>query len=99
MSYIKYISYILYTTSLALTLSFGVYVIWVSKNFILASEGIGVYGVLIYYAAAFVSVILWGLSYWLVKNKKLAIIFWALFLILTVFIAFQPTWWAAPAIN
>lgn len=97
--YKKLISCILYFISLALTISVGIYVVWVSKEFILASEGIGVYGVLIYYAAVFVSVVLWGLSYWLVQNKKLAIIFWVIFLIFTVFIAFQPTWWAAPVIS
>ncbi len=94
--YKKYISYIFYILSLVLTSGVGLFVIFVSKEFILANEGIGVYGVLIYYAAAFFSVILWGASYYLFQNKKLTITYWVLFLTITVFIAAQPTWWAAP---
>ncbi|MCF6254870.1 MAG: hypothetical protein L3J98_06115 [Gammaproteobacteria bacterium] len=95
----KYISYALYVLSLIITTSTGIYVILVSKKFILAGEGIGIYGVLIYHSAAFISVILWGLSYWLFHNKKLTVIFWLIFLIFTIFITLQPTWWAAPPIS
>lgn len=97
--YKKYVSYILYILSVSLVLGFGIFVVFVSREFILAKEGIGVYGALIYYAAALLSVALWGISYLLSANKRLAIIFWLVFVVFTVFIATQPTWWAAPSIN
>jgi len=97
--YKKCISYIFYILSLVLVAGVGLFVIFVSKDFLLENEGIGVYGVLIYYVAAFFSVVFWSVSCWLSHNKKLAIIFWVIFLILTTFIAFQPTWWAAPSIS
>jgi len=93
------ISFFLYALSILLLVGEGIDVSLLFKEFILAGEGIGVYGVLIYYVAAFFSVILWGLSYLLFPNKKLALIFWAILIMLTLFIAIQPTWWAAPSIS
>ncbi len=95
---IFFLSYI-YTLSIIILVGSGAELIFSFKNFIRAGEGIGIYGLLIYHASAFVSVILWALSYWLFHNKKLAIIFWVIFLIFTIFITLQPTWWAAPPIN
>ena len=92
----KYFSYFIYLLSILILVGSGIELIFSFKEFIRAGEGIGVYGVLIYYAAAFCSVIFWALSYWFYKNKKLAIIYWLLFLVITTFIATQPTWWAAP---
>lgn len=94
--YKKTISYVLYALSLALSFGIGLFLIIDSKEFIIRNEGIGVYGVLIYYVTAFFSIVLWGLSYYLYQSKKLTIIFWALFFPITIFIAMQPTWWAAP---
>ena len=98
-SYRNTASLILYIACMVLLLGVWLFVVLVSKDFIFAKEGIGVYGVLIYYAAAFCSALLWGLSYVFAKNKKLAIIYWVVFLLLTIFIGFQPTWWAAPQIS
>ena len=95
----EYTAYFIYLLTILLLVGAGVDVIFSFKDFIRAGEGIGVYGVLIYYVAAFFSAILWGISYYLYQNRKLTIIFWVLFLIITIFIATQPTWWAAPAIN
>ena len=97
--YGKYISSLLYVLSLFLIIGVGIDTIWISRKFVLAGEGIGVYGVLIYYAAAFVSVLFWGISYWLIPSTKLALVFWVIFLALTIFIALQPTWWAAPSLE
>lgn len=85
--------------SIIILVGSGAELIFSFKNFIRAGEGIGIYGVLIYHISAFVSVILWGLFYLLLHNKKLAIIFWLIFLIFTIFITLQPTWWAAPSIS
>ncbi len=90
------VSYFVYALSIVLLLGEGLDVTISFKEFILAGEGIGVYGVLIYYVMAFFSIVLWGISYYLFQNKKLALIYWVLFLIITIFIAIQPTWWAAP---
>lgn len=84
---------------MALVVGVWLFVVLVSKDFIFAKEGIGVYGVLIYYAAAFCSALLWGISHLLSKSKKLAIIYWAVLVVLTIFIYLQPTWWAAPKIS
>jgi len=92
----KYFSYSVYILSIIVLVGSGTELIFSFKDFIRAGEGIGIYGVLIYHASAFVSVLLWGLSYWLFHNKKLAIIFWVVFLMFTTFITLQPTWWAAP---
>jgi len=93
------ISYVLYVLAILLLAGEGIETIWFFKEFIFSGKGIGVYGVLIYYAAAFFSVVFWSVSYWLSHNKKLAIIYWIIFLIFTIFITFQPTWWAAPSIS
>jgi hypothetical protein len=92
----EYSSYFIYTAAILLLVGEGIDVTLSFNEFIRAGEGIGVYGVLIYYAAALFSVILWGVSYFLFQSKKLALVYWALFLIITIFIATQPTWWAAP---
>lgn len=92
----EYISNLLYILALLLLVGEGIELIFSFREFILAGKGIGVYGVLIYYAIAFLSAILWGLSYLVSKNIKLAIIFWGIFITLTVFLAVQPSWWAAP---
>ncbi len=89
-------AFILYITSLVLIIGVGADIILTFIKFITESKGIGIYGVLFYYAAAFLSVILWGVSYWLIPNKKMAIFYWVIFFIFTIFIAIQPTWWAAP---
>ncbi len=94
----EYFSYSIFMLSIIVLVGSGLELIFSFREFIHAGEGIGVYGVIIFHAESFVSVILWGISYWLVRNKKLAIIFWVFFLILTIFISMQPTWWAAPAI-
>ncbi|VAW47264.1 hypothetical protein MNBD_GAMMA03-55 [hydrothermal vent metagenome] len=94
----EYFSYTIYILALILLVGSALELIFSFKEFIRASKGIGVYGVLIYYVIAFASVILWGLSYWLAQNKKLAVIFWVCFLVFTVFISMQPTWWAAPSL-
>ncbi len=91
-------AFCLYVFSLCLTLGVGTYIISIFLDFILVSKGIGVYGSLFYYAVAFLSVILWSVSYWLIPNKKLAIFYWLIFFVFTIFISLQPTWWAAPAI-
>ena len=92
----NYISIFLYIASLLLLVGGGVELIFSFREFIFTGKGIGVYGGLIYYAVAFLSAILWGLSYLVSKNRKLAIIFWVIFTTLTVFVATQPSWWAAP---
>lgn len=56
--------------SVGIIIGVGTYIISTFFEFIIASKGIGVYGGIFYYAAAFLSVILWGLSYWLIPNKK-----------------------------
>lgn len=88
----KYISNLFYIAALLLLLGSGVELIFSFREFIFAGKGIGVYGVLMYYAVGFLSVVLWGLSYLASKNRKLAIIFWVIFITLTVFIAAQPSW-------
>jgi len=95
-NYKKVFSYFFYTLSIVSTLGVGFFVIYVSRKYVFANEGIGVYGVLIYYAAAFCSVIFWGISCYLFQNRKLTVVYWLLFLAITIFIATQPTWWAAP---
>ncbi len=95
----KYISYALYSLSILLLVGEGLYTGLLFKDFISAGEGIGVYGVLVYYVAAFCSVVLWGVSYWIAPSNKLALVFWVIFIVFTLFIAFQPTWWAAPSID
>ena len=94
----KRISLFLYFLSLTVLVSPWLFVVLVSKDFILAGAGIGIYGVNIYYAAAFVSALLWSVSFALKRDSRLAIIYWLIFCALTLSIALQPTWWAAPEI-
>lgn len=93
------VSLTLYIVSITLIFSVWLFVVLVSKSFIFSGEGIGVYGVLIYYAAALCSALLWWASYLFSKNRRLSIIYWLIFFALTVFVALQPTWWAAPGIS
>lgn len=92
----KYTARVIYILALLLLIGGAADVVISFWDFIRNGNGIGVYGSLIYYATAFTSAILWGISYLLLKNNKLAIIFWLVFLSLTAFIATQPTWWSAP---
>jgi len=89
-------AFVLYISALILIISVGSYILITFIEFVLAKEGIGVYGGILYYVAAFISIILWGVSYWLIPNKKMALLYWIIFIIFTVSIAIQPTWWAAP---
>ncbi len=95
----KKVSLTLYIVSITLMFSVWLFVVLVSKRFIFSGEGIGVYSVLVYYAAALGSAFLWWVSYLFSKNRRLSIIYWLIFFALTVFIALQPTWWAAPGIS
>lgn len=92
----EYLSNVVYWLALILLVGAGADVIFSFREFIFSGKGIGVYGSLIYYAAAFISIILWGASYLIYKKKEQAAIFWLIFILLTVFVATQPTWWAAP---
>ncbi len=89
-------SLFIYFLSLTLLIGAASFIIFESRNFILEGHGIGIYGVLIYYTCAFVSSILWIASYFLLKNKIRAMIYWITVTIITTFFALQPTWWAAP---
>jgi hypothetical protein len=89
-------AFILYLSSLLLVIGVGLYILLTFIEFILAKEGIGVYGGILYYVAAFFSIILWGVSYWLIPNKKMAFLYWIIFTIFTISIAIQPAWWTAP---
>lgn len=89
-------AFILYISSLVLIIGVGSYILLTFLEFVLAKEGIGVYGGILYYVAAFFSVVLWGTSYWLIPNNKMALLYWAIFIIFTISIIIQPTWWAAP---
>jgi hypothetical protein len=91
-----YISNLLYILALFLLVGGGVWLVVIFKEFIFTGKGIGVYGSLIYYSVAFVSAVLWGVSYFVSKSIKLAIIFWLIFIAFTAFIIAQPSWWAAP---
>ena len=90
---------IFYVLSLCANIGVGVYILITFMDFIVNSKGIGVYGGLLYYASAFLSFIFWGVSYWLIPNKKLAIFYWSTLLIFVIFFAVQPAWWAAPSIT
>ncbi len=92
----EYLSNLAYGLALILLVGAGTDVVFSFREFIFSGKGIGVYGSLIYYAAAFFSIIFWGASYLMHKNRKQAAIFWLVFTLLTVFVAMQPTWWAAP---
>lgn len=92
----KYISRLIYILALLLLVGGAVDVTLSFWDFIRNGKGIGVYGSLIYYAIALISVILWAISYFLSKSNKLAVLFWLTLLLLTAFIATQPSWWAAP---
>ncbi len=89
-------AFILYLISLALVIGVGSYILITFVEFVLVKEGIGVYGGILYYVAAFFSIIFWGASYWLIPNKKKALLYWVVFILFTTTIAIQPTWWAAP---
>ena len=87
---------ILYISSIALIIGVGSYILITFIDFVISKKGIGVYGGILYYVSAFFSIILWGISYWLIPNNKMAVLFWVIFIIFTSSIAIQPTWWAAP---
>lgn len=97
MSVYRYpISLIIYFTALLVLLVPGIFVLIEFYRFIVAGDGVGIYGAIIYYAAAFVSSLLWAISYFMNSNKRYSVIYWSIFILLTGFIALQPTWWAAP---
>jgi hypothetical protein len=72
------------------------FVIFKSREFILDGQGIGIYGAIIYYVCALISSALWAASYFLLKNKMRANIYWVTAIIITTFFVLQPTWWSAP---
>ncbi len=91
-----YIGYSLYVISFLMIAFIEIWLVWMSREFIIAGKGMPGIGVLYYYIVAFFSTLLWIVSYVFNPNKKLAILFWVVLLAIVPIIIFQPLWWAAP---
>jgi len=59
----------------------------ISGKYIVSGKAINVYGLIYYYQFLFLSIIVWGLSFWLNPNAKLGAIYWVIFFIITALVA------------
>jgi len=84
--YKKYISYLLYIASLLAIIGIGLDTILISGKYIASEKEVNIYGLVYYYQFLFISIILWGFSFWLRPNKKLSIAYWLTFFIVTAFV-------------
>ena len=85
--YKKHISYLLYVASLLAIIGVGLDTIIISEKYIASEKKVNIYGLIYYYQFLFISIILWGFSFWLKPNKKLSIVYWLTFFIVTAFVA------------
>lgn len=88
----------LYVVALLLIFFTEVWLFYIFSRFILAGEGVGIYGVFVYFCALMASVILWGVSYRQNRSKIKTLLFWLVALAILPIILTQPVWWSAPAI-
>ncbi len=90
------ISLTLYIVAFSIILYVGIYVIWVGKTSIANSDGIGVYGAVAFYFYGLISAFIYLISQLFKFNKTLTAIYLTTSISLTVFIAWQPTWFQTP---
>ncbi len=90
------ISFTLYVIAFSIVLYVGTYVIWGGRTNIANSNGIGVYGAVAFYFYGLISAFIYLASQLVKFNKILTVIYLTVSISLTVFIAWQPTWFQAP---
>lgn len=84
--YKKYISYVLYFASALAIFGVGLDTILISGKYIASEKEVNIYGLIYYFQFLFISIILWGFSFWLSPNKKIGIAYWLTFFIVTAFV-------------
>lgn len=86
-------------TALMLMLLAVLFIYWISWPFIVQWQGVGVYSVVFYCEALVVTGIMWLVSFYYYRNKRLALAYWlTCFLPLPVFV-FMPAWFQAPTLS
>ena len=75
------------------------FVFWANWPFIVSGKGAGVFSVVFYIFALLITGVVWLISFWLYRNKALAILYWLICLApLPVFLLF-PVWFQAPNLS
>lgn len=75
------------------------FIVWANWSFIVAGKGVGVYSVVFYIFAVLVTGLAWLISFWLYRNKALAVFYWLACLILMPLFLFFPVWFQTPNLN
>jgi len=84
--YKKYISYLLYIASVLTIICVGLDTVIISEKYIEPEKEVNVYGLIYYFQFLFISIILWGFSFWLNPDKKLSIIYGVIAIVFTVLV-------------
>lgn len=88
----------LYAFALVLILVTEAWLFYLFSQFILAGEGMGIYGVFLYLLALMISALLWAISYRQNRSKTKTLVFWLAALAMMPIVLSQPVWWSAPAV-
>ena len=84
--YKQHFSILLYILSITIMMGVGTDAILISEKFIEAEKNVNIYGLIYFYQFLILSIILWGISYFLYPNTKLNIAFWAMLFIITTLV-------------
>jgi len=84
--YKQHFSILLYVLSISIMVGVGTDAILISEKFIEVEKDVNIYGLIYFYQYLFLSIVLWGISYFLYPNTKLNIAFWAMLFIITTLI-------------
>jgi len=84
--YRKYASYLLYVISVLAIVGVGFDAMLISGKYIVSGKEINIYGLIYYYQFLFLSIVVWGLSFWLSPNAKLSVAYWVIFFIITALV-------------
>ncbi|MFC4259678.1 hypothetical protein ACFOZ5_11620 [Marinobacter lacisalsi] len=75
------------------------FVFWANWSFIVSGNGAGVFSVVFYVFALMLTGVVWSISFWLYRNKALAILYWLVCLAPLPVFLFFPVWFQAPSLS
>ncbi len=82
----QYLSILLYFLSILIIIGVGTDTILISGKLISTGKEVNIYGLIYYYQYLFLSIILWGISYYLYSRTKLNIAYWVTFIVITILV-------------
>ena len=84
--YKKNISILLYFLSIIIVIGVGFDTVLISGKLLTPEKEVNIYGLVYYYQFLFISLILWGVSYYLYSKPKLSLVYWLIFIVITILV-------------